>query len=68
MRLIDADALMISIHVPREGNDRWIPVSERLPKEFQSTFPARGTTYGTDGISPALIISIHVPREGNDMA
>ena len=35
---------------------------------FQSTSPARGTTFFADCNSPTSIISIHVPREGDDGA
>ena len=103
--------ILISIHVPREGNDHAVnphqpsrhhfnprsPRGERRPsivmeaarlyfnprsprgerqdryhstqylEEFQSTFPARGTT--RCGLRGAMqnCISIHVPREGNDL-
>ena len=33
---------------------------------FQSTFPARGTTFDCSPIRKRDLISIHVPREGND--
>ena len=33
---------------------------------FQSTCPARGTTYARDWANRMFLISIHVPREGHD--
>ena len=36
-------------------------------KEFQSTFPARGTTKALGLMHKQVVISIHVPREGNDL-
>ena len=35
----------ISIHVPREGHDVWALYTDVNSKGFQSTCPARGTTY-----------------------
>ena len=35
----------ISIHVPREGHDPGLYLENASVKEFQSTCPARGTTY-----------------------
>ena len=34
--------------------------------EFQSTFPAKGTTEMKSGYGDQYSISIHVPRKGND--
>ena len=58
--------IAISIHVPREGNDkRPLRFSSRAAL-FLSTFPARGTTQPAQLGIEIKDISIHVPREGND--
>ena len=41
-------------------------ITQRLTALFQSTCPARGTTYQLGAIKGDLTISIHVPREGHD--
>ncbi len=56
----------ISIHVPREGNDRNLNAIRNCIFKFQSTFPARGTTSNNKTYEIDVSISIHVPREGND--
>ena len=58
----------ISIHVPREGDDRPMLVSLTLALIFQSTSPVRGTTLFLFMLLSSLSISIHVPREGDDLA
>ena len=35
--------LIISIHAPREGERPWLYVIIKVPKQFQSTLPARGS-------------------------
>ena len=57
---------MISIHVPREGNDLQDGQQATEAVLFQSTSPARGTTTNNVLIYSRFDISIHVPREGND--
>ena len=58
--------VIISIHVPREGDDGVkIHVIEHGGK-FQSTSPVRGTTLTWDHWKEFMGISIHVPREGDD--
>ena len=37
----------ISIHVPREGHDTVITAADNVTQAFQSTCPARGTTYAS---------------------
>ena len=56
----------ISIHVPREGHDPRFNYGQPDREQFQSTCPARGTTYGMDSATAFAEISIHVPREGHD--
>ena len=41
----EAITMAISIHVPREGHDSWRLRNDELRKQFQSTCPARGTTW-----------------------
>ena len=60
--------LLISIHVPREGDDRRAQGREAAPGRFLSTSPARGTTGGGMKFELLGTISIHVPREGDDAA
>ena len=57
---------MISIHVPREGHDKRLQKIIVRYAKFQSTCPARGTTFDFVFTSPPYFISIHVPREGHD--
>ena len=56
----------ISIHVPREGHDHPVSPSAQPISAFQSTCPARGTTFVHDCALVRCAISIHVPREGHD--
>ena len=56
----------ISIHVPREGHDHPVSPSAQPVSAFQSTCPARGTTFVHDCALVRCAISIHVPREGHD--
>ena len=57
---------VISIHVPREGHDNLSLICVQVPKPFQSTCPARGTTRHARAAYCRSDISIHVPREGHD--
>ena len=59
-------ALLISIHVPREGHDLDVFADEATSGIFQSTCPARGTTDVNADVGHVPHISIHVPREGHD--
>ena len=56
----------ISIHVPREGHDYDAVLLQAGCPLFQSTCPARGTTYPSKSFDHVSRISIHVPREGHD--
>ena len=56
----------ISIHVPREGHDNHLEHCQSIQVAFQSTCPARGTTFGKIINISQKLISIHVPREGHD--
>ena len=58
----------ISIHVPREGHDNDKAGCVRSASQFQSTCPARGTTFRKRRNIAQKLISIHVPREGHDAA
>ena len=40
--------------------------TKKLAQMFQSTRPARGATFGRDGIPALIIVSIHAPRAGRD--
>ena len=51
--------------MPREGHDLFGSIG-RLFVVFQSTCPARGTTYTNNEVDDQHDISIHVPREGHD--
>ena len=58
----------ISIHAPRAGRDAHL--SHRLSgivREFQSTRPVRGATYGARLQDGHAGISIHAPRAGRDV-
>ena len=57
----------ISIHVPREGDDRRRFTFSRKAQPFLSTSPARGTTLCSTQNAAGRKISIHVPREGDDV-
>lgn len=60
------NAIIISIHAPRVGDDYSPWPAQRACSKFQSTPPAWGTT---DNSSIRLLlqqISIHVPRVGDD--
>ena len=57
---------LISIHVPREGHDGLVSPPPTSTLGFQSTCPARGTTYTDVNSKGNEVISIHVPREGHD--
>ena len=57
---------LISIHVPREGHDQISLLLLVMMLAFQSTCPARGTTFPVKKFTPLACISIHVPREGHD--
>ena len=52
--------------MPREGHDRRADALALAAVAFQSTCPARGTTFSAYPQSPWESISIHVPREGHD--
>ena len=58
---------VISIHVPREGHDDEFGEFISGVMQFQSTCPARGTTYPSKSFVQVSRISIHVPREGHDL-
>ena len=57
---------VVSIPVPREGNDT--NASSYLPvlSQFQSPFPVRGTTRHISAFSRPCAVSIPVPLAGND--
>ena len=57
---------IISIHVPREGDDAISTDSPFMACRFQSTSPVRGTTGALLELEKRINISIHVPREGDD--
>ena len=57
---------IISIHVPREGDDGCYTSFFLTNKKFLSTSPARGTTMVVQAGFSRKNISIHVPREGDD--
>ena len=57
---------IISIHVPRVGDDLAPPTVEPLERTFLSTSPAWGTTNAPHQIFWRNGISIHVPRVGDD--
>ena len=57
---------VISIHVPREGDDDGQIANHFRVSLFQSTSPVRGTTTATQNFAFEGMISIHVPREGDD--
>ena len=60
---------LISIHVPREGDDGPAVCNQHPNQgEFQSTSPVRGTTSRLPYWAHNDTISIHVPREGDDGA
>ena len=60
--------LLISIHAPREGSDKFCKAKFTL-HEFLSTLPVRGATvYRKDRSRPNYEISIHAPREGSDLS
>ena len=52
--------------MPREGHDSFLIVLSGIIGRFQSTCPARGTTFDWSTDNPDCSISIHVPREGHD--
>ena len=64
---IPAWVALISIHVPREGDDRPSRSRKTRSLRFQSTSPVRGTTWGAVIYFTLPPISIHVPREGDDL-
>ena len=56
---------MISIHVPREGDDNcWSGWEGRF--DISIHVPREGDDRQQDVLLPAVHISIHVPREGDD--
>ena len=57
---------VISIHVPRERDDRADQNSTLSSRSFQSTSLVRGTTQYRCIIHIFVSISIHVPRERDD--
>ena len=59
-------AVLISIHVPREGDDCLVFLRPKAITIFQSTSPVRGTTKKWADRMLLEFISIHVPREGDD--
>ena len=63
-----ANAIMISIHAPREGCDLVSDGAEVLRAIFQSTHPARGATGRGSSRRYFPGISIHAPREGCDIS
>ena len=66
MTIARRSSLIISIHVPREGDDTPTFIASGSDFLFQSTSPVRGTT-ARIGEQPVYdVISIHVPREGDD--
>ncbi len=58
---------IISIHVPRVGDDHLKINAIASVIKFQSTSPAWGTTKIRNSIAAAFCISIHVPRVGDDV-
>ena len=56
----------ISIHAPRTGSDRTMPLSFFPTHPFQSTLPARGATRARRIAICSDGISIHAPRTGSD--
>ena len=65
---IDRDArLVISIHIPRAGDDPAGVISGRVANAFQSTSPVRGMTVRIARETAAVGISIHIPRAGDDL-
>ena len=67
LRRLTREISFISIHAPREGSDRELPVLVQGFRQFQSTLPARGATYIITPPPAAQEISIHAPREGSDV-
>ena len=63
-----ANAIMISIHAPREGCDGRTETETAHERQgaFQSTHPARGATRRRRAPREEEGISIHAPREGCD--
>ena len=64
--LAEGEALVVSIHAPREGGDGQARLGLRRRAVFQSTLPVRGATLAA--LLPTIqdAVSIHAPREGGD--
>ena len=57
---------MISIRIPRVGDDGCTPPFFWMAKEFQSTSPVWGMTAEPGRVYQIHYISIHIPRVGDD--
>ena len=57
---------LISIHVPREGDDGWMSSRSPPNANFYPRPPRGGRQMAFSAIRRPLWISIHVPREGDD--
>ena len=56
----------VSIHAPRVGSDRRMPLTLIAPLMFQSTLPVWGATAVCVQPDCGLPVSIHAPRVGSD--
>ena len=61
------EALLVSIHAPREGCDMYRVFAYPLLRRFQFTHPGRGATSDSMEGKHHLKVSIHAPREGCDV-
>ena len=57
---------MISIHIPRVGDDDRAVDDADIRQQFQSTSPVWGMTHGEGHAHVPEQISIHIPRVGDD--
>ena len=66
-RCADRLSFTISIHVPREGDDRRaLALGSRGVLHFYPRPPRGGRQEHATALSYPMEISIHVPREGDD--
>ena len=61
-----SEAMLISIHAPRGGSDRFRVSACSALMPFQSTLPVGGATSAHNPQSSVKGISIHAPRGGSD--
>ena len=63
---LDDEQIIISIHIPRAGDDVAQSYDKSDKSTFQSTSPVRGMTAIQTQIASCCCISIHIPRAGDD--